>query len=34
MELAECVVYTDIVTDGSKENVDYVCCAMHDNFTQ
>src|SRR6218665_2262553 len=30
MELAECVVYADIVMDGSKESVNYVYCAMHD----
>jgi|SRR6218665_2116882 len=31
MELAECVVYADIVMDGSKESVNYVYCAMHYN---
>jgi len=30
MELAEGVVYADIVMDGSKESVNYVYCAMHD----
>ena len=36
MELAECVVlvHADIVKDGSEENVNYVYCAMHDNFTR
>src|SRR6218665_517489 len=32
MELAECVVYADIVMDGSKESVNYVYCAMHYNI--
>ena len=31
MELAECVVYADIVMGGSKESVNCVYCAMHDN---
>src|SRR6218665_2544798 len=31
MELAECVVYADIVMDGSKESLNYVYCAMHYN---
>jgi len=31
MELAECVVYVDIVMDGSKESVNCVYCAMHYN---
>ena len=33
MELAECVVYADIVglMDGSKESVNFVYCAMHYN---
>src|SRR6218665_1003223 len=31
MELAECVVYADIVMDGSKESVNYVYCVMHYN---
>jgi len=31
MKLAECIVYADIVIDGSKESVNYVYCAMHYN---